>query len=77
MLKICLVYWKSGPHYAYKCYAYRKHVCLERSMIFFPSKLYGKLREFKLFRIVAVFSWDRWVSQLASTHVNILCMLAK
>ena len=24
MLKICLVFWKSGPHYAYKRYAYRR-----------------------------------------------------
>ena len=23
MLKICLVFWESEPHYAYKCYAYK------------------------------------------------------
>ena len=28
MLKICLVFWKSEPQYAYKLYAYKKkHVC--------------------------------------------------
>ena len=26
MLKICLVFWKSEPQYAYKRYAYKKHV---------------------------------------------------
>ena len=26
MLKICLVFWKSEPRYAYKRYAYKKHV---------------------------------------------------
>ena len=26
MLKICLVYWKSEPQYAYKHYAYKKYV---------------------------------------------------
>ena len=26
MLKICLVVWKSEPQYAYKGYAYKKHV---------------------------------------------------
>ena len=30
MLKICLVFWKSEPQYAYKRYAYKKiHVHLE------------------------------------------------
>ena len=29
MLKICLVFWQSEPQYAYKRYAYKKHVCLE------------------------------------------------
>ena len=24
MLKICLVFWKYEPQYAYKCYAYKK-----------------------------------------------------
>ena len=29
MLKICLVFWKSEPQYAYKRYAYKKkHVCV-------------------------------------------------
>ena len=27
MLKICLVFWKSELRYAYKSYAYKKHVC--------------------------------------------------
>ena len=26
MLKICLVFWKSEPQYAYRRYAYKKHV---------------------------------------------------
>ena len=26
MLKICLVFWKSEPQFAYKHYAYKKHV---------------------------------------------------
>ena len=26
MLKICLVFWKSEPQYAYKCYAYKKNM---------------------------------------------------
>ena len=26
MLKICLIFWKSEPQYAYKRYAYKKHV---------------------------------------------------
>ena len=26
MLKICLVFWKSKPQYAYKRYTYKKHV---------------------------------------------------
>ena len=26
LLKICLVFWKSEPQYAYKHYAYKKHV---------------------------------------------------
>ena len=25
MLKICLVFWKSEPQYAYEGYAYKKH----------------------------------------------------
>ena len=30
MLKICLVFWKSEPQYAYKLYAYKKkHVVLK------------------------------------------------
>ena len=28
MLKICLVFWKSEPRYAYKRYAHTKHVTL-------------------------------------------------
>ena len=27
MLKICLVFWKSEPQYAYKLYAYKKKTC--------------------------------------------------
>ena len=27
MLKICLVFWKSEPQYAYKRYAYKKQTC--------------------------------------------------
>ena len=30
MLKICLVFWKSEPQYAYKYYAYKKHVIEEK-----------------------------------------------
>ena len=26
ILKICLAFWKSEPQYAYKRYAYKKHV---------------------------------------------------
>ena len=26
MLNICLAFWKSEPQYAYKRYAYKKHV---------------------------------------------------
>ena len=29
MLRICLVFWESEPQYAYKRYAYKKHVCEE------------------------------------------------
>ena len=30
MLKICLVFWKSEPQYAYKLHAYKKkHVCVK------------------------------------------------
>ena len=25
--KMCLVFWKSEPHYAYKRYAYKKKTC--------------------------------------------------
>ena len=28
MLKICLVFWKSEPQYAYKLYAYKKKTCI-------------------------------------------------
>ena len=28
MLKICLVFWKSEPHYAYKRYAYKRKTCM-------------------------------------------------
>ena len=28
MLKICLVFWKSEPQYAYKLYAYKKKTCM-------------------------------------------------
>ena len=28
MLKICLVSWKSEPHYAYKRYAYKRKTCM-------------------------------------------------
>ena len=28
MLKICLVFWKSEPQYAYKRYAYKKKTCM-------------------------------------------------
>ena len=27
MLKICLVFWKSEPQYAYKRYAYKNKTC--------------------------------------------------
>ena len=27
MLRICLVFWKSEPQYAYKRYAYKKKTC--------------------------------------------------
>ena len=30
MLKICLVFWKSGPQYAYKRYAYKKSIIYVR-----------------------------------------------
>ena len=34
MLKICLVFWKSEPQYAYKRYAYKKNMyCIEISNI--------------------------------------------
>ena len=37
MLKICLVFWKSEPHYAYKRYAYkRKNMYLIICGFFFP-----------------------------------------
>ena len=26
LIKICLVFWKAEPQYAYKRYAYKKHV---------------------------------------------------
>ena len=26
MLKICFVFWKSEPQYAYKRYSYKKHI---------------------------------------------------
>ena len=29
MLKICLVFWKSEPQFAYKHYAYKKHAIKE------------------------------------------------
>ena len=29
MLKICLVFWKSEPQFAYKHYAYKKHTIKE------------------------------------------------
>ena len=28
MLKICLVFWKSEPQYAYKLHAYKKLTCI-------------------------------------------------
>ena len=28
MLKICLVFWKSEPQYAYKLHAYKKKTCM-------------------------------------------------
>ena len=27
-VKICLVFWKSEPHYAYKRYAYKRKTCM-------------------------------------------------
>ena len=30
MLKICLVFWKSEPQYAYKRYAHKKKTCNKR-----------------------------------------------
>ena len=42
MLKMCLVFWKFEPQYAYKRYAYKKkHVCLlyRRSAIQYMMKV--------------------------------------
>ena len=49
MLKICLVFWESGPQYAYKRYAYKKKhvhadICKMRS--FFVGTLYDDKEKF-------------------------------
>jgi len=33
MIKICLVFWKSEPRYAYKRYAYKKQHVIEWSLV--------------------------------------------
>ena len=43
MLKICLVFWKSEPQYAYKRYAYKKNmyenmICFEKCLSSFYNK---------------------------------------
>ena len=32
MLRICLVFWKSEPKYAYKRYAYKKNMYLKKTL---------------------------------------------
>ena len=43
MLKICLVFWKSEPQYAYKHYSYKKKTCkliavIARNRVQLPKK---------------------------------------
>ena len=40
MLRICLVFWKSDPQYAYKCYACKK-TCILMENIFFVWPEHG------------------------------------
>ena len=44
MLKICLVFWKSEPQYAYKRYAYKKN------MYTYPPFTYKELTNMDYFR---------------------------
>ena len=37
MLKICLVFWKSEPWYAYKLYAYKKKTCTRSVRVYLYS----------------------------------------
>ena len=37
MLKLCLVFWKSEPQYAYKRYAYKKTCIMTRGKIDNPN----------------------------------------
>ena len=56
MLKICLVFWKSEPQYAYKRYAYKKHVehyaplNLNQNLVFKPTRLLALNRPYCLLR---------------------------
>ena len=34
MLKICLVFWKSEPQYAYKRYAYKKNMYIAAATVY-------------------------------------------
>ena len=40
MLKICLVFWKSEPQYAYKRYAYKKNMYCTSSFLVFQMGIY-------------------------------------
>ena len=42
MLKICLVFWKSEPQYAYKLYAYKKKHVLNTILSNNVNNLIGK-----------------------------------
>ena len=47
MLKICLVFWKSEPHYAYKRYAYKRknmYLMLMLNVENFRQYLYSMLK---------------------------------
>ena len=76
MLRICLAFWKSEPQYAYKRYAYKKHVlciricsglireCLE----FFLY--YVKVRRFLTFSYLSPLEISPTTTSMSSINLN-------
>ena len=58
MLKICLVFWKSEPQYAYKRYAYKKNMYILHCSQVLSHRLKNANTEIKSYKSTIMLRFD-------------------